>query len=109
MSGPPKTVVNWLNESDWEKYKERRRFESWRQKGHFYFDKIWNEAKVLSREDAYKWLAEKLGVPENKAHFRNLDKEQCKKAIWICQQLLNDLRRLDLDFGDEPITPFYIL
>ena len=106
---PPKTEVNYLNEIEWLKYKERRRFDNWKQKAHFYFDKIWSEAKILTREEAYKWLAEQLEVTEENAHFSRLDTVQCAEAIWFCQQLLNDNRRVDLDFGCEPITPFYAL
>ena len=106
---PPKTEVNWLNETEWLKFKERRRFDSWRQKGHFYFDKIWQEAKIMTREETYKWLAKQLDVTEENAHFSRLNQVQCAEAIWFCQQLLNDNRRMDLDFGCEPITPFYAL
>ncbi len=86
---------------------ERRRFVSMRQKGHFYFDKIWNAAGLMTREECYQWLADKLGVKEFQSHFKNLNNEQCAEAIYYCQQLLNDNRRLDLDFGTEPITPLY--
>lgn len=106
---PPKTEVNYLNEAEWSKYKERRRFDSWKQKAHFYFDKIWSEAKILTRDEAYKWLAKQLEVTEENAHFSRLGTVQCAEAIWFCQQLLNDNRRMDLDFGCEPITPFYAL
>lgn len=106
---PPKTEVNWLNETEFLKHKERRRFETWKQKAHFYFDKIWSEAKILTRVEAYEWLAKQLEVTEENAHFSRLSTVQCAEAIWFCQQLLNDNRRMDLDFGCEPITPFYAL
>lgn len=104
---PPKTIVNDLNSDEWHKFKERRKFDTWRDKGHFYFDKLWRDLKVFSREEAYEWLADKLKI--DNAHFGNLNNTQCSGAVFYCQQLLNDLRRLDLDFGDEPKTPFYIL
>ena len=88
---------------------ERRRFISMRQKGHFYFDKIWRDAKLMTQEECYQWLAEKLGVKEYQAHFKNLNNERCADAIYYCQQLLNDNRRINMDFGIEPITPLYVL
>lgn len=109
MSNPEKTIVNELNQDDWDRFKEQRRFETYRQKGHFYFDKIWREAKIMSRIEAYKWLANILGVTEPEAHFTYLNDSKCREVIYFCQQLLNDNRRLDLDFGADPITPFYIL
>ena len=63
----------------------------------------------MTREEAYKWLAEKLNIEEEKAHFSKQNQIQCAESIWFCQQLLNDNRRLDLDFGCDPITPLYLL
>jgi len=104
---PPKTISNDLNKSEMDLFKQRRRFDNWKDKAHYYFDIIWRDAKIMTREEAYKWLANKLNVKN--AHFSNLDDMQCEKAIWFSQQLLNDNRRMDLDFGMKPITPFYIL
>lgn len=106
MSKPETTTVS---EEDSFKFKERRRFQSYKQKAHFYFDKIWQEAKVMTREQAYKWLANILDLTKEEAHFSYFNDVRCKEAIYFCQQLLNDNRRLDLDFGGEPITPFYTL
>ena len=109
MSVVSKTKIIYINESEYLKFCERRRFDNIRQKGHFYFDKIWSDLKIMTRDEAYIWLANKLNVPEDKAHFTYLSDEQCKEAIYYCQQLLNDARRLDLDYNCEPITPFYVL
>ncbi len=86
---------------------ERKNFSDYRQKGHFYFDKIWRDVKILTRQEAYKWLARILEIKEDIAHFSRLNDRLCKEAIYFCQQLLNDNRRLDLDFGVEPSTPLY--
>lgn len=106
---PPKTIRNEFNEVEMRKYGERRRFESYRSKAHFYFDKIWREAKLIPRNDAYTWLANRMNITRAEVHFSKMNSKRCEEAIEICQQLLNDNRRLDLDFGVEPITPFYIL
>ncbi len=109
MGKPETTIVTELNEDEFRKFQERRRFDTYRDKAHFYFDKIWQENGMLSREVAYEWLAQMLDISEPKAHFRLMNKQQCKDAIYFCQQILNDNRRCDLDYGVEPITPFYIL
>ena len=106
---PPHTQHNYQDILDFMKFKgEQRKFQSFRDKGHYYFDKIWNH-KILTRDEAYKWLADKLGVLESDAHFSKLSCQQCEEAVFWCQQLLNDMRRLDLDWGDEPKTPYYEL
>jgi len=108
-SKPPLTIRNYLNEAEMDLFKERRRFHNWRDKGHYYFDKIWSELKIMTRSEAYSWLAQKLGLDERETHFRKFNRKRCEDAIFYCQQLLNDMRRLDLDLGDKPKTPFYIL
>lgn len=83
------------------------KFSSYRNEGHFYFDKIWSLCKIMTRVESYEWLARKLDIDEPSAHFSQLNNSQCKDAIYYCKQLLNDLRRLDLDFGQKPLTPYY--
>lgn len=107
-SKPTKTVLGLMW---WDKKKHRQEqvtFRNWKDKGHFYFDKIWRH-RLMSREEAYHWLAKMLGVSERKAHFSVMTEQQCKDAVFYSQQFLNDNRRLDLDFGVDPITPYYEL
>lgn len=108
MNIPPTTIKNSLNEMEMLDFKERRSFHSWRSKGHYYFDKIW-EHKLLTRTEAYVWLAMQMNLTIEKTHFGKFNHMQCRDAIYFCQQALNDNRRCDLDFGVKPITPFYIL
>lgn len=106
---PPKTIIDYINVTEQLKFKERRRFQSYKDKAHFYFDKIWRDTNIMTRSEAYLWLGERLDLQKNGAHFTNMNKIKCTESIWFCQQLLNDNRRLDMDFGKEPITPFYVL
>ncbi len=75
---------------------------------HFYFDKLWR-LKYIERNEAYIKLAEWLGVPEPEAHMSKMSISECKKVIEYSIMLLNDIRRLDLDFGDEIKHPYYEL
>lgn len=44
---------------------------------HTYFDNLW-KTKLLRRAEAYSWLAELLGVPQEEAHIGMLDTDQCE-------------------------------
>jgi len=47
---------------------------------HAEFDKLWlGPKKVMSRRDAYKVMAEEMGM--DKLHIGSLDKAQCEKLI----------------------------
>lgn len=76
---------------------------------HKYFDQIW-EFKYCERNEAYQHLANYLGIPEPKAHMRFMDYKTCKKVVEWSVMMLNDMRRLDLDFGVEKLKhPYYEL
>lgn len=73
---------------------------------HFYFDQIWRN-KAMGRKEAYSWLAEKLSLPVEFTHIGWFNDQTCKDVIYYSKQFLNDLRRLDMDCGLEPKTPYY--
>ncbi|PHM37141.1 zinc-finger-containing protein [Xenorhabdus innexi] len=50
-----------------------------------HFERIWKSGK-LTRTDAYKWLAEKLGINPGECHFGWFDAEMCHKAESICRE-----------------------
>jgi hypothetical protein len=81
---------------------------SLKNQAHEYFDKLW-KLNYITRAEAYQYLAEWLGVPEMKAHMSSMDNDTCKKVIEYSIQMLNDNRRLDLDFGAPIKTPYYEL
>lgn len=73
---------------------------------HKYFDLIWKN-KNLTRSDAYKWLSEKLNIEPKYTHIGMFSEKTLNDVIYFSKQILNDIRRNDIDFGDEPKTPFY--
>jgi len=75
---------------------------------HKYFDQLWQH-KYLTRQQAYDWLAQQLGVPEPQAHMSTMDIEMCKQVVENAIMVLNDMRRLDLDWGDPIKHPYYQL
>lgn len=75
---------------------------------HEYFNKIF-ELKFLKRKEAYAWLSNILGIPREYTHIGMFSVKTCRDVTYFSKQLLNDIRRLDMDFGDEPKTPYYDL
>lgn len=49
---------------------------------HEVFDELWKSGE-MSRKQAYRWLAEQMGVEE--VHFGEFSKEQCEEAIRIIE------------------------
>ena len=73
---------------------------------HLYFDQLW-KLNHFDRNEAYGHMAEWFGVEEPEVHMTNATPEMCKEIIRRSCQLLNDMRRLDMDFGANPPTPHY--
>ena len=48
-----------------------------------------------------------LEIPIEYTHIGMFSIETCRKVVEYSKQFLNDQRRLDLDFGVEPKTPYY--
>lgn len=78
----------------------------WKKEAHEYFDKIW-KLKINTRKESYKWLSIHLDIPSQFTHIGMFGVDTCKEVVRLSKQLLNDNRRLDLDFGAEPVTPYY--
>ena len=60
---------------------------------HQAFDALWKQ-KGLSRTAAYKWLAKKLRISEEKAHIGGFEMEQCQQVISLCKnELQKELKK----------------
>lgn len=77
-----------------------------KKEAHRYFDVIWKEGR-LKRNEAYKHLSEYLGTSPEYTHIGMFDVEHCKLTSEWAKQKLNDLKRLDADFGVETQRPYY--
>jgi hypothetical protein len=69
-----------------------------KKEAHKYFDIIWKENHE-KRNNVYKYLSEYLEIPLKYTHIGMFSIETCKKVIEWSKMKLNDLRRLDMDFG----------
>lgn len=70
----------------------------WKKEAHKYFDIIWKE-KHEKRSELYKHLSRHLGLPAEYTHIGMFSIDTCKKVVDWSKMILNDLRRLDMDFG----------
>lgn len=67
-----------------------RELRRWRNRAHAMFDPLWQRGRFRRRRnDAYAWLAEKMGLPKEETHIAMFDIPQCKQVI----QIMNDERR----------------
>lgn len=51
---------------------------------HESFDKLWKgSGRVMSRPEAYRWLAEVLDIDQDEAHIGKFDEETCRKVVEV--------------------------
>lgn len=56
-----------------------------RNDAHRAFDRLWRSGG-MTRNRAYKWLAEKLGIPVNECHVAMFGMEMCRKVLIISKR-----------------------
>lgn len=56
-----------------------------RRQAHSAFDPIWRTGEK-GRRDAYRWLAEQLGIPFGVCHIGQFDIDMCKRVIAVCRE-----------------------
>lgn len=60
---------------------------------HDAFDKLWREPeRYMTRRDAYRWLADLLGLTPGDAHIGSFDRGQCEAVTVRAGQLLERLQ-----------------
>ena len=69
----------------------------WKKEAHKYFDIIWKE-KYEKRGKLYEHLSKHLKIPVKYCHIGMFSIKTCKKVVDWSKMILNDLRRLDMDF-----------
>lgn len=52
---------------------------------HMAFDPMWSSGK-MKRNDAYRWLAAKLGIHRDDCHIGLMDRQQALEVIKVCRQ-----------------------
>lgn len=64
-----------------------RELRALRRAAHHYFDQLYRSG-MMSREDAYQWLAQWISAPLSEAHIGHLGEYYCRKVIEESQKLL---------------------
>lgn len=54
---------------------------------HRYFDQIYKKG-LMSKQEAYLWLADLIGAPLSESHIGHLGDYYCKEVITKCKRLL---------------------
>ena len=54
----------------------------WRRRAHAVFDRLWkNSDSPMTRDDAYRWLRDKMTVRADKGHIKGFNAKQCRRLI----------------------------
>ena len=56
---------------------------------HDAFDPLWRDSG-MSRDDAYLWLAEKLGVDPGQCHIAMFNEKMCRQVVQVCRKRFAD-------------------
>lgn len=56
-----------------------------RREAHEAFDRIWKSGR-MTRWEAYLWLAQQMGLPQDKTHIGMFDAQQCARVVQICRE-----------------------
>jgi hypothetical protein len=59
-----------------------------RSQAHAAFDPIWRERRLMTREKAYRWLAEKMGMDRDLCHIAQMSEVQAKQVVSIVRRFL---------------------
>lgn len=52
---------------------------------HAAFDPLWRN-KHMTRSQAYRWLAEKLGIPAGACHMGSMSDDNLRRVVEICKE-----------------------
>lgn len=60
-----------------------------RNETHIIFDKLWKSpTRIMTRHNAYKLLAKRMGLKIENTHIAWFELEQCKQVKRICEELI---------------------
>ncbi|USL90005.1 hypothetical protein [Vibrio phage vB_VpaS_CHI] len=64
-----------------------------RRRAHKHFDKIFRKHGIMSRTDAYYWLARSMNIPKAECHISYFDAEQCERVVELSRNLIRAAKR----------------
>lgn len=86
------------------------RLRTLKSEAHRQFDPIWKSG-LMSRKEAYRWLADMLKIPCEECHIGMFDVKECQKVIYLCKeqdnQVINDYRLKAYGYEKESDKPVF--
>ena len=84
------------------------RLRTLKKEAHRQFDPIWKSG-LMSRREAYKWLADMLNISLDECHIGMFDVKMCQKVIHLCKRQDNPIIKeyRDKVYGTSPFTRGY--
>ena len=79
-----------------------RQLRALRNEAHHYFDQLYKRG-LMSKEDAYQWLASILAAPLGQAHIGYLGEYYCKQVIEASKQQLENAKRHLIEKADHAV------
>lgn len=64
-----------------------------RKEAHRMFDPLWRDSKRMKRTEAYRWMADQLGIELEDAHVARLEFEQCVKLMHAIENLTRSWKK----------------
>lgn len=58
-----------------------------RRETHHYFDKLYTSGR-MTKQEAYRWLANFLQAPQSQAHIGYLEEYTCRQVLQACKEML---------------------
>ena len=62
-----------------------KRLRTLKKEAHRWFDPIWKSG-LMTRKEAYRWLADMLHIDCEECHIGLFDIKQCQKVIYLCKR-----------------------
>ena len=85
-----------------------KRLRNLKKEAHRQFDPIWKSG-LMSRKEAYRWLADMLRIPIDECHIGMFDIKMCQKVIYLCKkqdnQVINEYR--EKEYGKRDTRPVF--
>lgn len=72
-----------------------------RNTAHAEFDQLWREpTRMMSRTQAYKKLAEKMGLSQDQCHISKMNAEQARSVVYYTQEIKQEHRERNKNDGE---------
>lgn len=69
-----------------------RELRNLRREAHYYFDQLY-QTGIMTRDEAYRWLADQISAPMSEAHFGHMGVYYCKEVIKSSKELLKSYQK----------------